>query len=167
MKNEDKRWPMSCPIRTVITRGTRFVLFGSNFIAHVAGWFDVTYGWRWTMHFGAMISAVAAVIPFLFMEETIYFRQTVEGEELDVTTPADITPAEKTVINPDSQPEKDNQTNTVTSSPAIFAVPSYPPPKTYWQMFTMMYRPLLIMLYFPCTDWAGFLYGICLSWPTC
>jgi hypothetical protein len=31
-------------------------------------------------------------------------------------------------------------------------------------MFVMMYRPLLMFFYFPCVDWAGFLYGINLSW---
>ncbi len=59
-----------------------FTLFGSNFVSPlIAGWFAEAYGWRWTMHFGAMIAAVALCILFLFMEETMYFRPTLEGLE--------------------------------------------------------------------------------------
>jgi MFS family permease len=60
-----------------------FILFGSNFLAPlVAGWFNDAYGWRWTMHFGAILCAVCFVVMFFFMEETIYFRDAViEGEE--------------------------------------------------------------------------------------
>lgn len=139
-------------------------LFGSNFLAPlIAGWFNDAYGWRWVMHFGAMLSATAAVILFFCMEETLYIRGTVEGEEG--------TESEKPASN-----EKAAVQTESTSSPAR----SFPPPRSYRQklnlfvflegrpsikeMFVMMYRPLLIILNFPCTSWAGFLYGINLSW---
>ncbi|PGH28274.1 hypothetical protein AJ80_00165 [Polytolypa hystricis UAMH7299] len=58
-----------------------FVLFSSTFIAPlVAGWFNDAFGWRWTMHFGGIVAAVCFVVLFFFLEETIYFRGTVEGE---------------------------------------------------------------------------------------
>ncbi|KAI2413259.1 hypothetical protein LOZ41_003332 [Ophidiomyces ophidiicola] len=143
-------------------------LFGSNFIAPlVAGWFNDAYGWRWVMHFGAMIGAVATVIIFFFMEETLYFRPTVEGEELEITS----NESEKR----ESKEKQDLQTTNTSENGVEFLAP-----RTYLQklklfvflqgrpskkqMLTMMYRPLLIILYFPCTSWAGFLYGINLSW---
>ncbi len=58
-----------------------FVLFASTFIAPlVAGWFNDAYGWRWTMQFGAIVAAFFFVILFFFLEETIYFRDSVEGD---------------------------------------------------------------------------------------
>ncbi|USW54196.1 Putative major facilitator superfamily, MFS transporter superfamily [Septoria linicola] len=56
------------------------VLFGSNFIAPlIAGWMSDGVGWRWTMHIGAIIAAVAFAIFFFGLEETMYFRKTFEG----------------------------------------------------------------------------------------
>jgi MFS family permease len=62
-----------------------FILFGINFLAPlVAGWFNDAYGWRWTMHFGAIVCAVAFLIIFFFMEETMYFRESVyEGQRIE------------------------------------------------------------------------------------
>ncbi|KAK2765221.1 hypothetical protein FQN54_008920 [Arachnomyces sp. PD_36] len=149
-----------------------FMLFGSNFTAPlVAGWFDVAFGWRWTMHFGAIISAFATVILFFFMEETIYIRSTVEGEEIETSDSNGASVLEKTASK--EHPETQLETTQTSSS-------SYPQPQTYLQklplfhpkpnrptlkqMFTMMYRPLFILFLFPCTAWSGFLYGINLSW---
>jgi hypothetical protein len=58
------------------------VLFESNFIAPlIAGWLNDAIGWRWTMKFGAIVAAVSFLILFFFMEETMYFRHTTEGEQ--------------------------------------------------------------------------------------
>ncbi|KKZ64351.1 hypothetical protein EMCG_09667 [[Emmonsia] crescens] len=156
-----------------------YVLFlcGSNFIAPlIAGWFNDAFGWRWTMHLGAMISAAATVILFFGMEESLYFRSTVEGQELEAVTASQFdnpttTQTGDKKVDPDSNP---------SANTSITQSASFPPPSTYMQklalfvskpgrpsnkdMFKMMYRPLLIMLYFPCTDWSGFFYGISLSW---
>ncbi|EED85647.1 predicted protein [Postia placenta Mad-698-R] len=154
-----------------------FILFGSNFVAPlIAGWFNDAYGWRWTMIFGAIIAGVSAVILFFGLEDTIYFRSTVEGQELEI---ADSRQSVEASLDSDEKDGKDTKMDAVIHN-SVTTVPSFPPPRTYWQklalfvrmpgrpsnkqMFTMMYRPLLIMLWFPCTDWAGFLYGINLSW---
>lgn len=154
-----------------------FILFGSNFVAPlIAGWFNDAYGWRWTMIFGAIIAGVSAVILFFGLEDTIYFRSTVEGQELEIANSRQSVEAS---LDSDEKDGKDTKIDAVTHNSAA-TVPSFPPPRTYWQklalfvrmpgrpsnkqMFTMMYRPLLIMLWFPCTDWAGFQYGINLSW---
>ncbi|KAK2738455.1 hypothetical protein FQN57_007046 [Myotisia sp. PD_48] len=135
-------------------------LFGSNFISPlIAGWFNDAYGWRWTMHFGAIISATSFVIIFFTMEDTLYFRNNYEGEE--ATTDEKVNEKEQGVI----------------SSPTT---QSFGPPRTWaqkllpfmdkegrpsvQQMFVMMYRPILIVLQFPNVLWAGFMYGINLSW---
>lgn len=149
------------------------MLFGSNFTAPlIAGWFDVAFGWRWTMHLGAIISAFAAVILFFFMEETIYIRSTVEGEELETSTPS--TALEPNEKSPSTEHRDAHLETTPTSSS------TFPPPQTYLQKLplfhpkpghptvkqtlTMMCRPLLILFLFPLTTWSGFLYGINLSW---
>lgn len=141
-----------------------FCLFGSNFLSPIiAGWFALSFGWRWTMKFGAIISAASFVVLFLFMEDTIYFRDSFEGMPTDDSA----TPKE---VGHD-----------IENSQAISNVASTTPPqKSYWQklkpfvnmpgrpsnkqMFRAMYLPLVILVKFPSVAWAGFIYGINLSW---
>lgn len=148
-----------------------FTLFTSNFLAPlIAGWFALAYGWRWTMHFGAMIIALALVICFFFMEETIYFRNSFEGVDADSSAP------ERDAVDSGSAAkEGKNATLEVTSD-----TPSTRPTRSYLQklspfvkaigrpsnkqMFRAMYLPLVILIKFPTVAWAGFIYGINLSW---
>lgn len=151
------------------------VLFESNFIAPlIAGWFDDAFGWRWTMYFGAMISAVAFVGLFFGMEETMYFRDTIEGVES--RTPEEISPPPEIV---DEKPKGEGIAADVSDgseSPKL----QYPAKKSYVaklklfirlpgspsfkQVLFMMWRPLPIIVRFPNIAWAGFIYGINLSW---
>ncbi|KAK0610069.1 major facilitator superfamily protein [Bombardia bombarda] len=138
-----------------------FALFGSNFLAPVlAGWFAEAYGWRWTMHFGAIIAAATFGILFFFMEETMYFRNTLEGLE-----------------DQEEEPKPANSSDTSDTSPATNSFPPRRSPLSRLSFFTLlpgrptpnqtltaMYLPLLIMTQFPTVVWAGFIYGINLSW---
>ncbi|RKU48800.1 hypothetical protein DL546_006107 [Coniochaeta pulveracea] len=158
-----------------------FVLFGSNFLAPlVAGWFTEAYGWRWTFHFGAMVAAVTFVILFFGMEETMYFRKTMEGMEDEESEQAvsssesqmfnsTVTNKEKTTASSASTTEADEQQGQlfpakrtyVQNLNFFFRLPGRPSVK---QMFKAMLRPLPIIVLFPNVAWAGFIYGINLSW---
>jgi MFS family permease len=151
-------------------------LFESNFIAPlIAGWLNDAIGWRWTMNFGAIVAAVSFVILFFFMEETMYFRHMTEGtqslsRDLEVkdikTDPDDI---KKSVPLTSSDHVDDGLAMGKTTAPRSFAnkmmpfrrLPGRPSVR---QMFFMMIRPLIIIVKFPCVAWAGFIYGINLSW---
>ncbi|GAB7358070.1 hypothetical protein MBLNU230_g0232t1 [Neophaeotheca triangularis] len=150
------------------------VLFESNFIAPlIAGWFNDAFGWRWTMYFGAFVAAGAFVILSFGLEETMYIRHTVSGVSANSRQEAKITQnksGEKTTagIASDVASEK--------SEPRT----SYPAPRPYLQklkpfvvlpgrpsnkqMLWMTVRPLAIIVQFPNIAWAGFIYGINLSW---
>lgn len=152
------------------------VLFESNFIAPlVAGWLNDAIGWRWTMKFGAIVAAVSFVILFFFMEETMYFRHVTDGaqpaplrgdERDDKTNPLD---PKKSQLPTTGHGDDDDSATEKAVAPRSFAnkimpfrrLPGRPSIK---QMFFMMIRPLLIILKFPCVAWAGFIYGINLSW---
>ncbi|KAI6782647.1 uncharacterized protein J7T54_003660 [Emericellopsis cladophorae] len=156
-----------------------FILFGSNFLAPlVAGWFNDAYGWRWTMHFGAIVCAVCFVVMFFFMEETIYFRDSsIEGEN-----PGAGVSARQSVVGNDDKTTSDKEapttatgatssTRSVTayrninagwSSYGLFKV--LPGRPTNLDMLRMTYRPILMIFRFPTVAWAGFLYGINLAW---
>ncbi|KAJ5585110.1 uncharacterized protein N7459_004910 [Penicillium hispanicum] len=156
-----------------------FILFGSNFLAPlVAGWFNDAYGWRWTMHFGAILCAVIFVILFLFMEETIYFRDNaVDGEAASSSSPGGQHMMEdRESTDPEKQPPATTPCSSETSERvAIFqninagwrkyslfkALPGRPNPI---DMMRMAYRPLIMIFQFPIVAWAGFLYGINLAW---
>jgi MFS family permease len=155
-----------------------FVLFGSNYLAPLmAGWMTEAMGWRWVTHFGSFVLAGTAVILFFFCEETMYFRTTLEGVDEGIA-------ASPAALMTDAKTASDLDEKAATSSPAPASLSSatatFPPPRTYVQKLslfrlapgrpgtkqhlTMMYRPLLIILEFPNTLWAGILYGTNLSW---
>ncbi|KAI5289862.1 hypothetical protein KEM54_003032 [Ascosphaera aggregata] len=158
-----------------------FILYGSNFIAPlVAGWFNDAYGWHMTFYLGAMVTAVAFVILFFFMEETMYFRHTIEGEEVDepAFSPS-LDESEKDAAN-----EKGNFTeNALPSTPSptqerpiahrpwyaiadlrIFRLMEGRP--RFKQAIQITYIPLIMIFQYPTTAWAGFVYGISLAWYT-
>ncbi|KAL2862799.1 major facilitator superfamily domain-containing protein [Aspergillus lucknowensis] len=79
-----------------------FTLFASNFLAPViAGWLALAAGWRWVMNFGAICAGVATLALFFFMEETKYFRNTLEGVSDGAADP----PAENVHIKREGDPE--------------------------------------------------------------
>ncbi|KAI0155465.1 major facilitator superfamily protein [Pestalotiopsis sp. NC0098] len=154
-----------------------FTLFGSNFLAPLcAGWFAEAFGWRWTMHFGAIMAAVTFFILFFFMEETIFFRTTLEGLE-DTTddtpeVPEKTTGSAKTdgpsslespaanlpvdaVATANSRPQ-----NLLRMTP-FRLLPERP---SFGSVLKSMLLPLVIMAQFPTVVWSGFIYGINLSW---
>ncbi|RDW68190.1 MFS general substrate transporter-1 [Coleophoma crateriformis] len=164
-----------------------FLLFGSNFLApFFAGFINDGVGWRWVMHFGSITLAVTGILLFFFMEDTIYFRSTFEGLDDDPRTSITqhstvgngIEVMEKTTSKPQAPVPGKNVSGVLNYSPV--SEHTFPPPKTYIQklalfvkldgrltkkqLFTMMYRPLLIFYHFPITTWCGFLYGTNLSW---
>jgi len=148
-----------------------FALFGSNFLAPLcAGWFAEAYGWRWTMHFGAIMCAVTFVILFFGMEETMYFRKTLEGLEDEEPVP------------PVGRDKKGSDNGVVVQSSSGASSVTYLLKRTYLQrlapfvsmdghpsnkqMFLSMWLPLPILIQFPTVLWAGFIYGISLCWYT-
>jgi MFS family permease len=152
-------------------------LFESNFIAPlIAGWLNDAIGWRWTMNFGAIVAAGSFVVLFFGMEETMYFRHVTDGaqarmardvnmadvntESVDSKDPRVLTP-----VNGDGDElavEKVSVTRSFASKMMPFRrLPGRPSVR---QMFFMMVRPLIIIVKFPCVAWAGFIYGIKLSW---
>lgn len=152
------------------------VLFESNFIAPlIAGWLNDAIGWRWTMNFGAIVAAVSFVILFFFMEETMYFRHVTNGTQPSshfanssddksdpISTEKSQVPSTVDGDNDASSAEKHVVSRSFADRMMPFRrLPGRPPIK---QMFFMMIRPLLIIYKFPCVAWAGFIYGINLSW---
>jgi MFS family permease len=151
-----------------------FILFGSNFLAPlVAGWFNDAYGWRWTMHLGAIVCAVCFVVIFFFMEETMYFRDTADECER-------VEPSKRNRSAKEEDAEKGTRTSSAPSPPASINECSQPDINAGWKkytlfkllprrptnvdMFRMAYRPVLMIFRFPTVAWSGFLYGINLAW---
>ncbi|KAJ9134539.1 MFS general substrate transporter [Coniochaeta hoffmannii] len=158
-----------------------FSLFGSNFVAPlIAGWFAMAYGWKWTFYFGAMISAVAFGILFFGMEETMYFRQTLEGLEDETSEDVDSSDGPGVVGKEASSTEKTAVGSANASVISEQRGAAFAPRRTYLQhlnpfslmpgrpsnkqMFKAMIRPLWMIFTFPNVAWAGFIYGINLSW---
>ncbi|SPJ80331.1 related to HOL1, putative substrate-H+ antiporter [Fusarium torulosum] len=156
------------------------ILFGSNFLAPlVAGWFNDAFGWRWTMHFGAIICAVCFVIMFFFMEETMYFRDT----SIESLVVEDDNHQDSGKKKSDAKPDEEYRAGDISprnslpspSSSIIYDNVNAGRGKYTWfkvltgrpsnmEMLHMVYRPVLMIFQFPTVAWAGFLYGINLAW---
>ncbi|EXJ83491.1 hypothetical protein A1O1_07114 [Capronia coronata CBS 617.96] len=151
------------------------LVFGSNaFAPFLAGFITDSMGWEAAIWFGTIVLGVCLIIIFFGMEETMYFRQTIEGVDEG---------AAEVVTNLETLGEK---TETVSKDAALpetaspVASVGYTRQRTYLQklqlfrldegrpsvkqMFIMMVRPLLMFFYFPNVSWAGFLYGASLCW---
>lgn len=119
------------------------------------------------MYFGAIWQALATIVIFFFMEETMYFRATVEGVAAPTTT-ADLIDTETNAQTEKKDTVQDGSATSIGSNSSGAVLSN---PKSYWQklslfvsmpgrpsikqMFTMTYRPLLIIWHFPCVAWAG------------
>jgi MFS family permease len=151
-----------------------FILFGSNFLAPlVAGWFNDAYGWRWTMHFGALVCAAAFVVIFFFMEETVYFRDNADEGQCIEQSRSDESAKEE-------DHEKCTRSSAALSPPASIHAAYKPNMNAGWSKYTlfkalpgrpsnvdmlrMAYRPVVMIFRFPTVAWSGFLYGINLAW---
>lgn len=149
-----------------------FALFGSNALAPLlAGFITQHMEWKAAIWFGTIVVSVTTVIIFFGLEETIYFRSTVEGVSED---PADMIAAHKlghdTEENEKGPSEEPTTESVMTPSVGVASesrtyvqklqlfrlLPNRP---TVRQTFVMMYRPLQIFFLFPNVVWAGFLYG--------
>jgi MFS family permease len=152
-------------------------LFESNFIAPlIAGWLNDAIGWRWTMRFGAIFAAGAFVILFFGMEETIYFRHVTDGVQPESHASVDqdakqmpLNEKDGKVLGSSTNSSNDEQALYPFSAPRTLKSKMMPFIKlrgrpSVKQMFFMMIRPLIIIVKFPCVAWAGFIYGINLSW---
>lgn len=133
-----------------------------------AGWIDVAAGWQWVMYFGALVQTASFIIIYFFMEETMYFRNTVEGvDEEDISDDS-----QTAQPNTDTSGEKEAGAETkVAGQITDVSAGTFMPKKTYRQklalfrsmpggpsvkqMFKMMYRPLIMMYHFPSVSWAG------------
>lgn len=152
------------------------LLFGSNALApFFAGFITNNMGWRAAIWFGTIVNIVATIIVFFGLEETMYFRTTVEG----ITETEDSMSEDNPDVPIDNGDEKKTHSIRAWSTLATLHQPrvldSTAPKKTYLQklrlfqrqqgspsnkqMFYMMIRPLFIFFYFPNVVWAGFLYG--------
>ncbi|OKL57212.1 hypothetical protein UA08_07368 [Talaromyces atroroseus] len=142
-------------------------LFGSNAIAPLlAGFITHGLGWRAAIWFGTIVLACTTVVIFFGLEETMYFRQTVEGIEEEDSVAENSLAGEKEEKSP---VPRIGTPATTTTEPQKYVqklklfrnMAGRPSVK---QMLVMMYRPLVIFLYFPNISSAGFLYGSNLSW---
>ena len=154
----------------------KFILFTSTFVAPlVAGWFNDAYGWRWTMNFGAIFAAFCFVILFFCLEETIYFRDTVEGDEGSTRSATSVTPLSTGPIDPERGPKDPSpdgkgtatgrqgdvspSTASARSLDAMMEPSEFPPPRSYLNKLNLFRalpgRPsnmdMLRMIYLPIT----------------
>lgn len=125
------------------------------------------------MYFGAIVQAVSFLICYFFMEETMYFRKTIEGEEVsnkksdeaeEVQAGSEKTPvSESQALDQETgQATESRQTagnakeltwSSYRKKLSLFVKMEGRPSNK--AMSTMMWRPLPLIHHFPCVSWAG------------
>ncbi|KAH6661539.1 major facilitator superfamily protein, partial [Plectosphaerella plurivora] len=155
-----------------------WVLFASTNIAPLmAGFANDAYGWRWTINIGALVAAAAFVIVYLFGEETMYFRGTategtIVGTVASDADEQDVDQEKADTKIPSRQTDDALRVNGLATNPYLL-VTSWDHQKpfrflsgrpSFKGVLKMMYRPIIMIWDFPCTAWAGLLYGINLAW---
>ena len=146
------------------------MLFSSNFISPLmAGWMATAIGWRWTMFFGAFWAAGASVIIFFGAEETMFFRSHIQRL---ASRPMEPTPHgqekgdhtnKETQIDALQSTVRPFETATKKLSKFRLITPN-PNDPSLKQILYMMILPLAMIFQFPSIAWAGFIYGINLTW---
>ncbi|OBZ78849.1 Poly [ADP-ribose] polymerase 2 [Grifola frondosa] len=158
-------------------------LFGSNYLAPVlAGFIYDGQGWHWVMWWSAIINAGGAIFLFFFMEETTYTRKKSEAAERhEADKLADDREKSAIEMNVDASSKKasfDEASSVTGSLKAPDGRTLVGTPKTYLQrlavfntkytdlrtLFTMVWRPVILMRFPSSSGKAGFSYGTCLVW---
>ena len=148
-----------------------FVLFGSNYLApFFAGFINDSADWRWTMHFGSLVLAASAVLMFFFMEETMYFRDDIEGEHADRERVGNNDNDKTSVLvcepqrSDTSSPSSQNNLRPRTYADKLKLFQLQGQKGSPMQTLRKSWRALAIFVYFPNITWAGLLYGTNLAW---
>lgn len=145
-----------------------FMLFGSNFLApFFAGFINDASDWKWVMHFATFLLVACAIVMYLFMEETIYFRDTTEGAM--VTTEPKTAAQEADGDRDRKIPPHDTENGETghlhkTWKQKLVLVTKLPGRPTPTHMVLKSWISLKIVVLFPNILWAGLLYGTNLSW---
>jgi MFS family permease len=153
------------------------VLSGSNFVAPlIAGFMNQAVGWRWVQHWAALLLLFNFILSFFTLEESMYFRDTVEAETSHETTSNPI--ATGVYADTDGSDEKSATPTKQRTMEAVGDSEVVPKRKTYrqklaffskshftfQQVFRTSWRPMLILARFPTIAWAGVQYGFTNAW---
>ena len=141
------------------------MLGGSSFFASViAGFIGDGQGWQWVLYWCAIFNAIAFVILFFCLEETMYYRganvENLSAQEEYVKTGAATPDEEKAnTVTAVSSPARTYRKKTYAQKLNLFTVI----PEKPNELLAHIYRPLLL-LRFPVIFWCGFQYGSNLMW---
>jgi MFS family permease len=153
------------------------VLSGSNFVAPlIAGFMNEAVGWRWVQHWAALLLFANFVISFFTLEESMYFRDTVEAEVSQETSTDSMPAAIRADTNTSDEklgPAPPTGTSaevggtrvlrsrkTYRQKLALYSRPKF----SFQQSFRSAWRPVLILFRFPTIAWAGVQYGFTNAW---
>ncbi|KAI5254625.1 hypothetical protein E4T42_02219 [Aureobasidium subglaciale] len=111
------------------------------------------------MFFGAFWATATLVIILIGMEETMFFRSTIKGVVPHGSVEIRHEMVEDSAAN--GKPLAETSTKSLTRY-RLFTPSSNPP--SVKRLFSTMWVRLVMIFQFPNLAWAGFIYGINLSW---
>ncbi|MCJ1424328.1 hypothetical protein MMC29_002215 [Sticta canariensis] len=157
-----------------------FFLAGSSFLAPVlAGFIAEGQGWRWVLYWCAILTGIAFIFLFFFMEETNYHREVLHvkvvdtsaikgspisksdvGVDLGEETTIEAKPGGLTMTDVEGRPDGVHGRNSYVDRLKVFDKRELQYPS---RLKGRILRPL-IFLSFPVIFYAGFSYGSSLIW---
>lgn len=141
-----------------------FVLFGSNFLSpFLSGFITDGAGWKAVMWWATAVMAASTLAIFLFGEETIYFRDTVEGMAPN-NMASKIKQGGFSHAGHGDEDAPASQRPKKTRLQKLALISRMPGRASRKQTFLKSWRSLQILVFFPNILWAGLLYGTNIAW---
>jgi hypothetical protein len=147
------------------------VMTGSFLTPLLAGVHATVAGWRWSYYVLSIFTGIILVLFIFFYEETKYIP-TMESQEVNHALPtsneqnSDISDAKFPTVTEDSTPAELPRTQRLNPSIPLKSwkqrLPLITP--THESIWTLTYRPLIVLFNFPAVAFAAIQYGAGLSW---
>ncbi|KAK9245138.1 MFS general substrate transporter [Lipomyces tetrasporus] len=140
------------------------MLTAGAYLAPLAnGFINQSQGWQWVMYWCAILSAIACVLCFFFMEETMYYRETTFEA---ATIGGNIESGDS--LNDKNEQISSSAVDIETTHTRPYSKSSYFRSLAMWRIipekpnefFKIMYRPFVVSAKLPIVLWAGLFHGV-------
>ncbi|KAK7208161.1 major facilitator superfamily protein [Myxozyma melibiosi] len=146
------------------------MLSGGAYLAPLCnGFINQSMGWKWVMYWCAILSAVACVLCFFFMEETIYYRET----SFEATSD-DYSSDHSTAVDESLSIELTKEAKSAAAPAPAPTQQSFAPRRSYLQslalyrvipekpneFFRIIIRPFIVSAKLPLVVWVGVYHGV-------
>ncbi|KAK9378781.1 MFS general substrate transporter [Kockiozyma suomiensis] len=134
------------------------MLSGGAYLAPLCnGFINQSMGWQWVMYWCAILCAVACVLCFFFMEETMYYRQSSFEAAVDYADPLVVdTSSDNKEMTTETTLQPISPRRSYIRSLALYRII----PEKPNEFFRIIIRPFIVSYFLPLVIWVGVFHGV-------